>query len=299
MSSAAAGQNSNASARRFLALGKLRGLRHVLIAAASGVLVASAVAVPSAKSGVLLVCADPDNLPFSNQEGDGFENKLAELIAAQFKLAIAYTWLPQMVGHAAAMPERQACDLLLGYAQGGEQVDDTNPYYRTSYVLLYREGDERLAGIESLSDKRLKTKTIGIIARTPPAAIMSANGLVANTKLYEGTPDDRSERAVEKIVAAIAAGEIDAGVVWGPVGGYYSMKSEVPLKLVPLVKETAGPQTVYGITMGVQRDEPEWKYRLNKFIADKQDDINALLAEYNVPLLDENGNPIRPSTAQR
>ena len=252
-----------------------------------------------AQSGELRVCADPDNLPFSNQQGDGFENKLAELIATQFNMTIAYTWLPQIVGHAAAMPERQACDLLLGYAQGGEQVDDTNPYYRTSYVLLYREGDERLAGIESLSDRRLKTKTIGIIARTPPAAIMSANGLVANTKLYEAAPDDRSERAVEKIVDAIAAGKIDAGVVWGPVGGYYSLKSEVPLKLVPLVKETAGPQTVYGITMGVQRDDPEWKYRLNKFIADKQDDINALLAEYNVPLLDENGNPIRPSTAQR
>jgi mxaJ protein len=253
-----------------------------------------------ASSGHLRICADPENLPFSNQKGEGFENKLAELIASNFGLGVAYTWLPHVTGHVATLPDHYACDLLLGYAQGTRLVEDTNPYYRTAYVLLHRQDDASLAGVESLADPRLKAKTIGIMARTPPAAIMAANGLLSNTRPYEGGgPASPSESPAAKMVAAIASGEIDAGVLWGPLGGYYAMKSEVPLKLVPLVKEKAGPQTIYGITIGVRPDEPEWKHKLNKFIVEKQDEINALLAEYNIPLLDESGRPLLPTTAKR
>jgi mxaJ protein len=281
------------------AVRRLGAMRRALIAIVAGALVVLVPSASSAKSGQLRVCADPDNLPFSNRKGEGFENKLAELIASQLGLTVAYSWLPHVTGHVAALPDYEACDLLLGYAQGAGLIEDTNPYYRTSYVLLYREDDERLAGIESLSDRRLKTKRIGIVARTPPAAIMSANGLTSNTTAYDDGLEDGSENPAAKVVAAIASGEVDAGVLWGPLGGYHALKSEVPLKLVPLVKEKAGPQTVYGITMGVRPDEPEWKHRLNKFIAERQEEINALLAEYNVPLLDEDGNPILPPTAQR
>ena len=101
------------------------------------------------------------------------------------------------------------------------------------------------------------------------------------------------------MIAAIASGEIDAGILWGPLGGYYAQSAKVPLALVPLVKEKAGPATIYGITMGVRPNEPEWKHKLNKLIAENQADINAMLSEYNVPLLDENGNLIKTSTAER
>ena len=281
------------------ALRCLRVLRQALIGLAACALIVCAASSPFAKSGQLRVCADPANMPFSNEKGDGFENKLAELIASEFGLKVAYTWLPHVTGHDATLPDHHSCDLLLGYAQGTRLVEDTNPYYRTSYVLLFRESDEGLSGIDSLSDRRLKSKRIGIIARTPPAAIIAANGLTANTTAYDVGPDDASENPSAKVVAAIASGEIDAGVLWGPLGGYYALKSKAPLKLVPLVNEKAGPQTVYGITIGLRPDEPEWEHKLNKFIAEKQDEINALLAEYNVPLLDENGRRIEPPRAER
>jgi mxaJ protein len=245
------------------------------------------------------VCADPSNLPFSNEKGEGFENKLAELIAAKLNMRVVYTWLPQSMGQIAQLPGNGQCDILMGYAQGTGLVEDTNPYYRTSYVLLYRRDDPSLAGVSSLADDRLKSKKIGIIARTPPASIMATNGLMANAKSFEANADRTSASPAADIVAAIASGEIDAGILWGPLGGYYAQRSKEPLATVPLVKEKAGPATIYGITMGVRPDEPEWKHKLNKLIAENQGEINAMLLAYNVPLLDEDGNLIKVPTAER
>jgi quinoprotein dehydrogenase-associated probable ABC transporter substrate-binding protein len=252
-----------------------------------------------AAAGELKVCADPDNLPFSNEKGEGFENKLAELIAAKFGMQLTYTWLPHVTGHVSTMPDSSDCDILMGYAQGAGLIEDTNPYYRTSYVLLYRRGDKSLNGVESLTDPRLKQKTIGIVARTPPASIMAMSGLTANTRPFEVDADTGSSNSSTAMIDAIASGEIDAGVLWGPLGGYYAQNAKVPLAVVPLVKETVGPSTVYGITMGVRPNEPEWKHKLNKLIAENQVDINAMLAEYSVPLLDANGDPISPPRAER
>ena len=249
--------------------------------------------------GELRVCADPDNLPFSNEKGEGFENKLADLIAEKFGMHVVYTWLPHITGHVSAMPDSSDCDILMGYAQGAGLIEDTNPYYRTSYVLLYRQDDESLAGVESLADPRLKQKTIGIVARTPPASIMAMNGLTSNARPFEADVDTGSPNSAVQIIDAIASGEIDAGVLWGPLGGYYAQNAKVPLTVVPLVKEKVGPGPLYAITMGVRPNEPEWKHRLNKLIAENQADINAMLAEYNVPLLDENGNLITTPAAER
>jgi mxaJ protein len=249
--------------------------------------------------GTLRVCADPQNMPFSNDKGEGFENRLVDLIAAKLDLHVAYTWLPQVIGHVATLPDDTDCDILMGYAQGTGLIEDTNPYYRTSYVLIYRQSDKSLAGIESLADERLKSKTIGILARTPPVSIMAMNGLMANARPFEVMGDRSSSDAAAAVIAAIASGEIDAGILWGPLGGYYAQNAKVPLSLVPLVKEKAGPVTIYGITMGVRPNEPEWKHKLNKLIAENQAGINVMLSEYNVPLLDENGNLIKTSTAER
>lgn len=249
--------------------------------------------------GVIRVCADPQNMPFSNEKGEGFENKLVDLIAAKLDMRVVYTWLPQVMGHVSTLPDDIECDLLMGYAQGTGQIEDTNPYYRTAYVLIYRQNDKSLAGVETLADDRLKSKTIGILARTPPVSIMAMNGLMANARSFEVKGDGNAASAASDVIAAVASGEIDAGILWGPLGGYYAQTAKLPLALVPLVKEKAGPTTIYGITMGVPPNEPEWKHKLNKVIAENQADINAMLSEYNVPLLDENGNRIKTSTAER
>jgi len=238
-------------------------------------------------------------MPFSNQKGEGFENKLVDLIAAKLNMQVVYTWLPQVMGHVSTLPDDIECDLLMGYAQGTGQIEDTNPYYRTSYVLIYRQNDKSLASVETLADDRLKSKTIGILARTPPVSIMAMNGLMANARSFEVKGDGNAASAASDVIAAVASGEIDAGILWGPLGGYYAQTAKVPLALVPLVKEKAGPTTIYGITMGVPPNEPEWKHKVNKVIAGNQADINAMLSEYNVPLLDENGNRIKTSTAER
>jgi quinoprotein dehydrogenase-associated probable ABC transporter substrate-binding protein len=288
---------TRAHAVRKPALPRPKVLATVLLALLAAVAVAGARAA-SADS-ILRVCADPNNMPFSNEKGEGFENKLVDLIADKLDLHVVYTWLPQVVGHVATLPDDTDCDILMGYAQGTGLIEDTNPYYRTSYVLIYRQNDKSLAGIESLADERLKKKTIGILARTPPVSIMAINGLMTNARSFEVLGDRSPSDATEAVIAAIASGEIDAGILWGPLGGYYAQNAKVPLALVPLVKEKAGPSPIYGITMGVRPNEPEWKHKLNKVIAQNQADINAMLSEYNVPLLDENGKLIKTSTAER
>ena len=262
-------------------------------------LAASVSAKAENADGVLRVCADPQNMPFSNEKGEGFENKLIDLIAAKLDLHVSYVWLPQVMGHVATLPDDTDCDVLMGYAQGTGLIEDTNPYYRTSYVLIYRQDDKSLAGVQSLADDRLKSKKIGILARTPPVSAMAINGLMANSRSFEVKGDRNAAGAVERVIAAIASGEIDAGILWGPLGGYFAQNAKVPLALIPLVKEKAGPATIYPITMGVRPNKPEWKHKLNKLIADNQADIYAMLSEYNVPLLDENGNLIKASTAER
>lgn len=250
-------------------------------------------------TGLLRVCADPDNMPFSNAEGEGFENKLAELIAAKLDSSLEYVWFQEGTGYVPNTVGSDSCDLVMGYAQGTGLIEDTNPYYYTSYVLIYREGDPALEGVDRLSDPRLKTKRIGLFARTPPASILAMYGLVANAKPFEIRSGETQAKAAEAMIAEIAAGTLDAGLLWGPVGGYFAERASAPLAVVPLVKETAGPSTIYGITMGVRPNRPEWKHKINKVIAENQADINAILQSYNVPLMDKEGELIKLGAAER
>ena len=253
---------------------------------------ASAQGAEPTSAAFLRVCADPDNMPFSDAKGEGFENKLAELIAGKLDARLEYSWFPEATGYVPNTMGRDACDLVMGYAQGTGLIEDTNPYYYTSYVLIYRADDGSLAGVDSLSDPRLKDKAIGYFARTPPASILALHGLVGGAKPFEVHADDSASQAAIEMIGEIASGKLDAGLLWGPVGGYYAERAEMPLKLVPLVKEKAGPTTIYGITMGVRPNEPQWKHTINKLIADNQGEINVILESYSVPLLDEKGNLI-------
>src|SRR5262245_21611518 len=258
----------------------------------------SASAEPAA-SGLLRVCADPDNMPFSNAEGQGFENKLAELIAEKLDARLEYSWFAEKSGYVPNTMGRGACDLVMGYAQGTGLIEDTNPYYYTSYVLIYRENDSTLAGVENLADPRLKGKRIGFFARTPPSSVLAIHGLAASAKPFETHAGESATKAAVTMLDEIATGTLDAGILWGPVGGYYAERAKVPLALIPLVKETAGPRTIYGITMGVRPDEPQWKHAINAFIASNQAGINAILQSYNVPVLDDRGKLIASPPAER
>jgi mxaJ protein len=243
---------------------------------------------------VLRVCADPANMPFSNTEEQGFENKLAELVAEKLgRSSIAYTWFPQVMGFVRNTLGAYRCDVIMGYAQGDELVQNTNHYYRTAYVLVFKPGTG-LDGVNSLDDPRLKDKRIGVIARTPPATNLAKYGLMARAKPYPLMVDNRVARPTEDMIDDIVSGEIDAGVLWGPIGGYYAKESDPPLEIVPLVNEKGGSRMVYRITMGVRPSDQNWKRTLNEVIRDNQEEINDILADYGVPLLDERDQPIRP-----
>jgi quinoprotein dehydrogenase-associated probable ABC transporter substrate-binding protein len=248
---------------------------------------------------MLRVCADPDNMPFSNDKGEGFENKLAEMIASKLQAKIAYVWFPEESGLVPNTMGNESCDIVMGYAQGTGLIEDTNPYYYTSYVLVFRKGDPSLAGIDDLSDKRLLDKKIGIVAGTPPVSIMAINGLAANAKPVGASAVPGATDPVAEIIAKIASGELDAGVLWGPLAGYVAQSSKVPLSVVPLVKEKLGPRMLYGITLGIRPKAPEWKHTMNKLIAENQAEINGILLDYGMPLLDAEGNPVKPATAER
>jgi quinoprotein dehydrogenase-associated probable ABC transporter substrate-binding protein len=276
-------------------------VRKVTLAVAFGLAVM--LAAPSTQGAsapeVLRVCADPDNMPFSNEKGDGFENKLAELIAEKLDYTLEYVWFSESSGNVPNVTGEDACDLIMGYLQGTRLIDDTNPYYYTSYVLIYRADDPSLAGINRLSDPRLKNKRIGLVARTPPTSILAMHGLLASAKPFEVSDGDQQSKAAADMIAEIASGKLDAGLLWGPIGGYYAQRSEVPLNVVPLVKERAGPSTIYSITLGLRPNEPQWKHRVNKVLAENQRDINVILRGYGIPLMDPDGEPIELGAAER
>jgi quinoprotein dehydrogenase-associated probable ABC transporter substrate-binding protein len=240
----------------------------------------------------LRVCADPANMPFSNDKGEGFENKIAEIIAADLKVPVEYTWFPQATGFIRQTLFAKRCDVVMGYAQGDDLVLNTNPYYRSTYALVLRKGGG-LDGVDSLADPRLKGKHIGVTAGTPPASIMAELGLTQNAKPYPLVVDRRYDSPGERMLGDIKSGDVDAGVLWGPIAGYFAPKSGGELVVVPLVKEVAtGPRMAYRITFGVRHQEDDWKRELNVLIAKHQGDIDAVLLAFGVPLLDEQSNLI-------
>jgi quinoprotein dehydrogenase-associated probable ABC transporter substrate-binding protein len=240
---------------------------------------------------VLRVCADPNNLPFSNEKQEGFENKLADFIAGKLGKSVAYTYFPMVTGFVRTTLGAHKCDVIIGYPQGDELVQNTNAYYRTAYTLIYKPNNG-LDGLETLTDPRLKDKRIGIVARTPPATIMARNGLLVKAKPYPLMIDTRFASSSQDMIADLNSGEIDVGALWGPIAGYYAKKSKEPLVVVPLLHESKGSHMVFRITMGVRASDQEWKRTLNRLIRDNQKEINSILLKFGVPLLDEMDQPI-------
>src|SRR5579864_7685383 len=173
---------------------------------------------------VLRVCADPNNLPFSNEKGEGFENKIAEMLAAKLGKKVAYTFFPQATGFVRMTLGSHRCDVIMGYPQGDEMVQGTNPYYQTAYALVSKAGSP-LDGVDALGDARLKDKRIGIVAGTPPATYLVSEGLMAKAKPYPLMIDTRYDSSAVAMMNDLASGEIDAGILWGPMAGYYAARA--------------------------------------------------------------------------
>ena len=240
---------------------------------------------------VFRVCDDPHNLPFSDEAGDGFENKIATLLASKLQKPVSYTFYPNTTGFVRNTLNAFRCDVVMGIPQGDDIVQGTNPYYRTAYTLVSKQGSG-LDKIETLEDPLLKGKHIGIIAGTPPATNLAVNGLMANAKPYPLVVDTRYDQPTLEMIEDLKKGVIDIAVLWGPIAGYLAKKSDTPLSVVPLIKETTGPRMVYRIGMGVRHSDQNWKRDLNKLIAENQGDINKILIDFGVPLLDENNQPL-------
>jgi quinoprotein dehydrogenase-associated probable ABC transporter substrate-binding protein len=247
---------------------------------------------------VLRVCADPRNLPFSNEKGEGFENKLGELFAEKLQKKLDYMYFPQATGFVRMTLAAHRCDVIMGFPQGDDLVQGTNPYYRTAYALVAKQGSG-LDDVATLEDERLKGKHIGIVAGTPPATNMAVNGLMANAKPYPLMIDTRFDSSAAAMIKDLASGEIDAGVLWGPMAGYYAKQASPPLHVTPLIKETTGPRLAYRIGMGVRPADQNWKRQLNRLIQENQPAINKILLDFGVPLLDDNDRPITAETTTK
>jgi mxaJ protein len=239
----------------------------------------------------LTVCADPNNLPFSNRAGQGFENRLAELIARDLHADLSYVWWAQRRGYVRNTLTARSCDLWPGVASMVEMLRTTRPYYRSTYVFLTRAADG--LGNLSFDDPRLRRLRIGVQlvgddgANTPPAHALSRRGIVANVRGYMLYGDYSRANPPADIVAAVARGEVDVGIVWGPLAGYFAARSSVPLRIAPVTPWLDGGQwpMAFDISVGVRKDDLALQREVEQVLAAHQGEIRVLLAHYHVPLL--------------
>jgi mxaJ protein len=237
----------------------------------------------------LVACADPNNLPFSNKAGEGFENKLAELIAAELHARLDYVWWAQRRGYVRNTLGEGKCDFWPGVASTVEMVATSRPYYRSSYMFVTRAKDG-LSGL-TLDDPRLKRLRIGVqmvgndAMNTPPAHALARRGLVSNVRGYMLYGDYKEPNPPAGIVRAVARGEVDAALVWGPLAGYFARGSPVPLRLERVTPWLDGAQwpMAYDISVGVRKDDGALLREIDAVLARRAGTIRALLARYAVP----------------
>ncbi|MCU1348010.1 MAG: amino acid transporter substrate-binding protein, partial [Acidobacteria bacterium] len=241
------------------------------------------------------VCSDPNNLPFSNRRGEGFENRIAELIARDLGTTVSYYWFAQRRGFVRNTLEANRCDVIIGVPASFELALPTQPYYRSTYVFVTRR-DRRL-DIGSLDDPRLRTLKIGVqiigddYASSPPAHALANRGIVKNVAGYMLYGDYARESPVRRVVDAVAAGDVDVSAVWGPTAGYFIRRSRVPLVARPVTPQIDLPflPFVFDISMAVRRGDPALRDRLDAVIGRHRREIDAILREYGVPRVDVDG----------
>lgn len=248
---------------------------------------------PLRPTGVLRVCADPNNLPFSNQRGEGFENKLADLLAHDLGKRVQYTWWAQRRGFFRNTLRAGACDVVMGVPAAFEMALTTKPYYRSTYVFLTRK-DRRL-NLTSLDDPALKTLKIGVqiigddFSNAPPAHALTRRHIVGNVKGFTLYGDYSQPNPPARIVEAVANGDVDVAIVWGPLAGYFAKQSHVPLTVVPVSPQIDQPflPFVFDISMGVRRDDQTLRDKIEDVLEKRRADVDRILRDYAVPRVDE------------
>lgn len=242
----------------------------------------------------LRVCSDPDNLPYSNEAGEGFENKIAELLASKLEREVTYTWYPSTIGFVRNTLAARVCDVVIGTTLVNELMQNTNPYYRSTYALIQRA--DAAHQVETLDDPALKDMRIGGVANTPPITLLAQRGLIGNLAPYQLVADTRYDHPAQDMIDDVQSGEIDVAVVWGPIGGYFAKQAEGAMVVTPIKADEDQPMRLdFRISMGLRRGEPVWKEQLNDLLREQKDEIEAILIDYGVPLLDNQGNPIAPA----
>jgi mxaJ protein len=237
----------------------------------------------------LRICSDPNNLPFSNRRLEGFENKIAEIVARDLGARISYTWWAQRRGFFRNTLKAGLCDVVLGVPTGMERAVPTRPYYRSTYVFVSRA--DRGLDVRSFDDPALRNLRIGVqlagddYANTPPAHALSRRGIVANVVGFTLYGDYGKENPPARIVEAVARGEIDIAVVWGPLAGWFARKQSVPLRIVPVSPAIDRPflPFVYDIAVGVRRGDDELRNTIDAELERRRGEIDAILDAYGVP----------------
>ena len=249
------------------------------------------VAAAPAHARELKVCADPNNLPFSNSQNAGFENRIVDIVARELKADVTYVWHAQRRGNVRETLNEGLCDLIPGVASSLEMLATTRPYYRSTYVAVVR--DPALKGLANFDDPRLEELRIGVQligddgANSPPAHALARRGIIDNVRGYTIYGDYDSPAPQAPILDALARGDIDVAFVWGPTAGYFARSEPVALTIAPVEPQSDGPALpmVFDISMGVRRDDLALKREVEGALAKHAGDIAKVLAEFGVPTL--------------
>jgi mxaJ protein len=236
----------------------------------------------------LRVCADPNNLPFSNAQAQGFENKLASLIGRELGWPVRYTWWAQRRGFVRNTLGAHRCDVVMGVPADLEMVRTTRPYYRSSYVFVSRR--DRPVRVRSLDDPALRTLKIGVPlvgddgANPPPVHALARRGIIDNVVGFTVYGDYRQDSPPRRLLDALASGEIDLAVVWGPLAGWFARTVRIPVRITPLTPAHEGPLPfAFAIALGVRRDDEPLQRKLDAILRRRQAAIDRLLEEYGIP----------------
>jgi mxaJ protein len=240
----------------------------------------------------LRVCADPNDLPFSNERGEGFENKIAGLIAKKLDARLSYVWWAQHRGFVRKTLNAGTCDLVTGTTNGIEMLRTTRPYYRSAFAFVTRENGPQ---ISSLNDPQLHFLKIGIQlvgmdgSNPPPAEALARRGIVDNVHGYMVYGDYRDENPAAGIMDAVAKGDIDVALVWGPTAGYFAARENPPLRVSLVTPQIDGPRLpmVFDANMGVRKDDRQLLDDVNSALVSLKPEIDAILAGYHVPRADQ------------
>jgi mxaJ protein len=248
---------------------------------------------PHVQARDLRVCADPNNLPFSNAARQGFENRLVDLVAHDLGATVSYEWWAQRRGNVRETLKARRCDVIPGIASKLEMLATTQPYYRSAYVFVTRQ--DRKLDLTGFDDERLRTLTIGVqmigddFSNTPPAHALARRGIVQNVRGFMVYGDYAQDAPSRRIIDAVATGEVDVAIAWGPLAGYFASRSKQPLTLETVVPLSDGPMLpmMFDISMGVRKEDRDLRQELDEVLERRRSEIRELLAEYGVPLLEE------------